>query len=200
MPRVGVATTARATTTAREVVPERNARARRRGRNVARAKRRARARERGDEDADDDGASVASGRAATTPRASPFGALAALREALPEAKTAPATAREDDDDDDDDDDDAVTTKATKGKLPVRVRATKSGRRGKTVTIVDGVLRAEARAICAEFKQSLGVGGTVEDVDGGDGGPTLAMVTIQGEHVDFCVRDLVGRGYARAKKA
>ena len=69
-----------------------------------------------------------------------------------------------------------------------------------MTIVDGVLRAEARAICAEFKQSLGVGGTVEDVDGGDGGPTLAMVTIQGEHVDFCVRDLVGRGYARAKKA
>ena len=195
MPRVGVATTARATTTARAVVPERNARARRRGRNVARAKRRARARERGDEDADDDGASVASGRAATAPRASPFGALAALREALPEAKTAPATAREDEDGDAEDD-----AMATKGKLPVRVRATKSGRRGKTVTIVDGVLRAEARAICAEFKQSLGVGGTVEDVDGGDGGPTLAMVTIQGEHVDFCVRDLVGRGYARAKKA
>ena len=108
------------------------------------------------------------------------------------AKTAPATAREDEDGDAEDD-----AMATKGKLPVRVRATKSGRRGKTVTIVDGVLYAEARAMCAEFKQSLGVGGSIDAVDGD---ATLAMVTIQGEHVDFCVRDLVGRGYARAKKA
>ena len=52
-------------------------------------------------------------------------------------------------------------------------------------------------MCAEFKQSLGVGGSIDAVDGD---ATLAMVTIQGENVDFCVRDLVGRGYARAKKA
>lgn len=195
MPRLGVATTtARAATTARAVVPETERRRRRRRRNVARAKRRGRASERGDEDADDDDARVERGREATAPRASPFGALAALREALPEAKakTAPATAREDEDGDAEDD-----AMANKGKLPVRVRATKSGRRGKTVTIVDGVLYAEARAMCAEFKQSLGVGGSIDAVDGD---ATLAMVTIQGEHVDFCVRDLVGRGYARAKKA
>lgn len=74
---------------------------------------------------------------------------------------------------------------------VRVRRETKGRKGKTVTTVEGLpLDAFALATLAkELKQRCGSGGTVRD----------GRIEIQGDHVETLVSDLVSRGY-EAKRA
>jgi translation initiation factor 1 len=68
---------------------------------------------------------------------------------------------------------------------VRVSREKGGRRGKTVTIVRGVPRAERDAVLRELKKLCAAGGTVvEDA-----------VEIQGDHRDKVAARLRDRGYS-----
>jgi translation initiation factor 1 len=74
---------------------------------------------------------------------------------------------------------------------VRVRREVSGRRGKTVTVIDGLPLDPAglRALAAELKRRCGSGGSAKE----------ATIEIQGDHRDALVAELQARGY-RVKRA
>jgi translation initiation factor 1 len=69
---------------------------------------------------------------------------------------------------------------------VRVRREVKGRRGKTVTTIEGVPLpdAELRDLGSELKRRCGSGGAVKD----------GVIEIQGDHRDALVAELEGRGY------
>lgn len=63
--------------------------------------------------------------------------------------------------------------ALPSRMTARLRMEKSGRGGKTVTVVDGLPANEPflRELCAELKRACGTGGAVKD----------GTVELQGEH-------------------
>ncbi len=69
---------------------------------------------------------------------------------------------------------------------VRVRREVKGRRGKSVTTIEGLPQAEEglRALASELKRLCGTGGSVKD----------GVIEIQGDHRDEIVADLQARGY------
>lgn len=71
--------------------------------------------------------------------------------------------------------------------PVRVGRQTQGRAGKAVTVVTGLLLAQAalEELAKELKRRCGSGGSVKD----------GTIEIQGEHRDTVVAELVRRGYA-----
>ncbi|HEY3543668.1 MAG TPA: hypothetical protein VGK79_14125 [Gaiellaceae bacterium] len=66
----------------------------------------------------------------------------------------------------------------------RVSREKTGRRGKTVTIVRGLPAAEVAAVAADLKKQCGAGGAVKD----------GTVEIQGDHRDKVAARLQARGH------
>jgi translation initiation factor 1 len=72
---------------------------------------------------------------------------------------------------------------------VRVFRDKTGRRGKTVTVVRGLPHADLATVAAELKKLCGAGGAVKD----------GAVEIQGDHREKVVARLLAQGY-RAKPA
>ncbi|MES2124213.1 MAG: translation initiation factor Sui1 [Gemmatimonadota bacterium] len=74
---------------------------------------------------------------------------------------------------------------------VRVSRETSGRKGKGVTLVRGVLlaRAELEALATQLKKRCGSGGTVKD----------GVIEIQGDHRDIVIAELASRGM-RVKRA
>jgi translation initiation factor 1 len=72
---------------------------------------------------------------------------------------------------------------------VRVFRERSGRRGKTVTVVRGLPPADVRAVAGALKRRCGAGGAVKD----------GAVEIQGDHRDTVVAALRDDGY-RVKAA
>lgn len=83
---------------------------------------------------------------------------------------------------------------------VRVRRDRSGRRGKTVTVVGPLqlTRADAAKLLKELKRLCGGGGTLKLTEGP--GATAAFdVEVQGDHADRLVAELGARGY-RVKRS
>ena len=82
--------------------------------------------------------------------------------------------------------DPVPPRHPRGDGIVRVRREVKGRRGKTVTTIEGVPLPdhELRALCGELKRRCGSGGSVKD----------GVVEIQGDHRDALIAELEGRGY------
>lgn len=74
-----------------------------------------------------------------------------------------------------------------GDGTVRVQRTRTGRKGKTVTLVTGVPRDDADALGRELKRLCGSGGAVKD----------GVVEIQGDHRDRIVAHLQGRYRVKA---
>ncbi|EAR09844.1 translation initiation factor Sui1 [Reinekea blandensis] len=74
---------------------------------------------------------------------------------------------------------------------VRLRRETKGRKGKGVTLVDGVLLApsDLKKLAKELKARCGTGGTVKD----------GVIEIQGEHRDLLLSVLTDKGY-QVKKA
>ncbi|HRC86436.1 MAG TPA: translation initiation factor Sui1 [Thermoanaerobaculia bacterium] len=74
----------------------------------------------------------------------------------------------------------------KGDGIVRVGRETQGRKGKGVTVVSGVLLAEAELgeLASELKRRCGSGGTLKD----------GVIEIQGEHRDLLVELLTARGF------
>jgi translation initiation factor 1 len=70
---------------------------------------------------------------------------------------------------------------------VRVSRTKSGRKGKTVTLVTGLPSAERDAVARELKRLCGSGGAVKE----------GVVEIQGDHRERILAHLTGRYRAKA---
>ena len=70
--------------------------------------------------------------------------------------------------------------------PVRVRREKKGRKGKTVTLVEGIPlgAAELAALAKRLKKRCGSGGTARD----------GVIEIQGDHCDAVAAELEGRGF------
>jgi translation initiation factor 1 len=81
--------------------------------------------------------------------------------------------------------------ARQGSNPVRVWLDRKGRKGKTVTVIKGVMSPEVgkKALLKLLKSKLGTGGTLRDGD----------IEIQGDHRDKIVAILQELGYP-AKKA
>lgn len=75
-----------------------------------------------------------------------------------------------------------TGAARPGDGVVRVGRTSSGRRGKTVTLVDGLPPADVAAVAKELKRLCGSGGSVKD----------GVVEIQGDQRARIVAHLEGR--------
>ena len=74
-----------------------------------------------------------------------------------------------------------------GKSPfVYVGRESKGRKGKTVTLVDGLplAGAELKELAGELKRKCGTGGAVKD----------GVIEIQGDHRDVLVAELEARGY------
>jgi translation initiation factor 1 len=69
---------------------------------------------------------------------------------------------------------------------VRVRREVKGRRGKTVTTIEGVPLPDddLRSLASELKRRCGTGGSVKE----------GVIEIQGDHRDTLVSELEGRGY------
>jgi translation initiation factor 1 len=65
---------------------------------------------------------------------------------------------------------------------VRVSRTKSGRKGKTVTLVTGLPAADRDAVARELKRLCGSGGAVKE----------GVVEIQGDHRERILAHLAGR--------
>ena len=82
-------------------------------------------------------------------------------------------------------------RAVAGDGVVRVSRTSSGRRGKTVTLVTGLVlsTADKEALLKELKSRCACGGTV----------TEDALELQGDHRDRVVELLVKKGY-KAKKS
>jgi translation initiation factor 1 len=70
---------------------------------------------------------------------------------------------------------------------VRVRRERKGRRGKTVTTINGVPlpRDELQELATELKRSCGTGGSTKN----------DVIEIQGDHVDALIDALRSRGYS-----
>ena len=68
---------------------------------------------------------------------------------------------------------------------VRVFRDKSGRRGKTVTVVRGLPSGDHAAVAADLKKLCGAGGAIKE----------GAVEIQGDHREKVVARLVAQGYA-----
>lgn len=81
---------------------------------------------------------------------------------------------------------------------VVVRIERSGRGGKTVTVASPfhLPRAEAAALSAEMKRSVGGGGAMREGTTPGGKPCFVL-EVQGDHVGRVVALLVARGF-RAK--
>ena len=71
---------------------------------------------------------------------------------------------------------------------MRVSRTKAGRKGKTVTLVEGVPPAERAGVARELRRLCGSGGAVKD----------GVVEIQGDHRERVAAYLAGR--YRTKRA
>ncbi|MDX6646911.1 MAG: translation initiation factor 1 [Miltoncostaeaceae bacterium] len=69
---------------------------------------------------------------------------------------------------------------------VRIARTKSGRKGKTVTLVSGLPAADREAVGRELKRLCGSGGAVKD----------GVVEIQGDHRERILAHLAGRYRAK----
>ena len=67
---------------------------------------------------------------------------------------------------------------------VRVAREKSGRKGKTVTIVRGLPLADVADVASDLKRHCGAGGTVKD----------GTVELQGDHREKAATRLRSRGY------
>jgi translation initiation factor 1 len=67
---------------------------------------------------------------------------------------------------------------------VRISRTKAGRKGKTVTLVEGVPPAERAGVARELRRLCGSGGAVKD----------GVVEIQGDHRPKIVARLEAQGY------
>ena len=82
--------------------------------------------------------------------------------------------------------DPLPPRRPRGDGIVRVRREVKGRRGKTVTTIEGVPLPDddLRALCSELKRRCGTGGSVKD----------GVIEIQGDHRDTLTADLEGRGY------
>ena len=82
--------------------------------------------------------------------------------------------------------DLTPPRRPRGDGIVRVRREVKGRRGKTVTTIEGVPlpEDELRSLGSELKRLCGTGGSVKD----------GVIEIQGDHRDTLVADLEGRGY------
>jgi translation initiation factor 1 len=82
--------------------------------------------------------------------------------------------------------DPVPPRRARGDGIVRVRREVKGRRGKTVTTIEGVPLADddLRALGSELKRRCGTGGSVKD----------GVIEIQGDHRDALITELEGRGY------
>jgi translation initiation factor 1 len=65
---------------------------------------------------------------------------------------------------------------------VRITRTKSGRKGKTVTLVSGLPPADREAVARELKRACGSGGAVKE----------GVVEIQGDHRERILAHLSGR--------
>ena len=74
---------------------------------------------------------------------------------------------------------------------VRIRRETKGRKGKGVTLIDGILvtPTELKVLAKELKAKCGTGGTVKD----------NVIEIQGDHRDLLVTLLTNKGYT-VKKA
>lgn len=83
---------------------------------------------------------------------------------------------------------AASSQKPQGDGIVRVSRSKAGRRGKTVTIIEGLPAAAAAGVAVELKKLCGSGGAVKD----------GVVEIQGDHRDRVVARLEGR--YRVKRA
>jgi len=81
--------------------------------------------------------------------------------------------------------------AIQGSQPVYVRLERKGRRGKTVSTVEGVLSPDVgkQALLKHLKNALGTGGSLKE----------GVLEIQGDHRDKIVEVLTGLGY-KPKKA
>jgi len=74
---------------------------------------------------------------------------------------------------------------------VRVKAERSGRSGKTVTVVRGLV-ADLETMedtARRLRQSIGTGGTLKD----------GQIELQGDHVDAVVRWLLAAGHTGARR-
>ena len=88
--------------------------------------------------------------------------------------------------------DACTCRQARDEVPagtdgvVRVRRESKGRKGKGVTIVEGLALkpSELAALGTRLRQLCGSGGTVRD----------GVIELQGEHRDAVVRELLARGF------
>jgi translation initiation factor 1 len=74
----------------------------------------------------------------------------------------------------------------KGDGVVRVRLESKGRRGKTVTTINGVLLAseELKKLASELKTLCGAGGALKD----------GVIEIQGDHAAAAIAELKKRGF------
>jgi translation initiation factor 1 len=73
------------------------------------------------------------------------------------------------------------------RITARLRIEKAGRRGKTVTVVEGLPRNSVflKGLARELKRALGSGGTVSE----------DRVEIQGEHLEALRGLLRGKGWS-----
>jgi translation initiation factor 1 len=82
--------------------------------------------------------------------------------------------------------DPLPPRRPRGDGIVRVRREVKGRRGKTVTTIEGIPLADddLRALGSELKRRCGTGGSVKH----------GVIEIQGDHRDTLVTELEDRGY------
>jgi translation initiation factor 1 len=82
--------------------------------------------------------------------------------------------------------DPVPPRRPRGDGIVRVRREVKGRRGKTVTTIEGVPLPDddLRELGSELKRRCGTGGSVKD----------GVIEIQGDHRDILITELEGHGY------
>jgi translation initiation factor 1 len=80
----------------------------------------------------------------------------------------------------------ASPRAARGDGVVRVRREVQGRRGKTVTTIQGVPLPEGDllALAGELKRRCGTGGSAKD----------GVIEIQGDHRDVLCAELEARGY------
>ncbi len=76
-------------------------------------------------------------------------------------------------------------------LPVRVKRIKAGKKGKTITLIQGLNldRSEARSLLKRMKSQCGTGGTIKEDE----------IELQGDQVLAVMRFLETQGY-RPKRA
>ncbi len=82
--------------------------------------------------------------------------------------------------------DPAPPRRPRGDGIVRVRRETKGRRGKTVTSIEGIPLPDddLRELGSELKRRCGTGGSVKD----------GVIEIQGDHRDTLVADLEARGF------